>query len=122
MKDEFIYGLILGIIISVLIISYIELSTPRRIDLKPISPKAAKNKYCSILVNEDCNVSTNSILIENYDANKNGKLEIGGISNPWNPDNDCGVEATSGDNLATLCLCYYGIKTDDECKKLCGCS
>jgi hypothetical protein len=51
----------------------------------------------------------------------------GGTSWNWDdgvmsPAQKCGSAATSEDNLAALCRCYYTRTTEDECKKLCGCT
>ncbi len=126
MKKKWYWIIGIIIIVFVAIVIYFILwwgcvSTPGCGQKPFVSPEYIKNQYCIKFVTENkCNVSLSSILMEDYDANKNGKWnDNGGAS--WNPNTDCGSSATSGDNLATFCLCYYGIETDDKCKALCGC-
>jgi len=62
-----------------------------------------KNRVCGNLWKNDCKNSTYSILIEDFDANRDGEI-----------NND--------DTLFELCKNYYGLKTDADCKKIgCGC-
>jgi hypothetical protein len=101
--------------------------------------EVAKNNACQMLVNTNC-YDPESIPITNFDANKDGTLgEQGGISS-WVYADNCGGSgggaaappappggppappSVSGDNLATLCLCWYGRTSPTDCKNLCGCS
>jgi len=67
-----------------------------------ISLEAAKNLACQSLLSTGCDSSTN-IRIENFDANKDGKLD-------------------AADTLAELCKNYYSKTTDADCQQFCGCS
>jgi len=67
-----------------------------------ISFERMKNQGCQKLVKNNCNISTDSILVENFDANKDGKKD-------------------SADTLFELCKNYYEIETDTVCKRICGC-
>ena len=72
----------------------------------PESPpglETIRDKACNELEKSDCNVSTYSILIKDFDANKDGKID-------------------STDTLFELCKNYYGLNTDSDCKNTgCGC-
>ena len=85
----------------------------------------AKNNACQKLVSIGCNsASTWEISILDFDANQNGNPgNPGTMFDPadWIAGNECGQATTSGDNLATLCLCYYNRLNDNSCKSLCGC-
>ena len=108
MKREFIYGLIVGTIITILLIASMEYTRQTRPrDL--LNAEGAKNVACGILIRSNCNISTSSILFDGsikflykFDANKDGIVD-------------------SKDTLFELCKNYYGIETDANCKKLCGC-
>jgi len=69
-----------------------------------MNPQEALTKACMMLIKGDCDVSTDSISVGDFDADKNG------------------IENDSGDTLFALCKNYYDLKTDSECKKMCGCS
>jgi hypothetical protein len=63
-----------------------------------------KNQYCQELIGKNCNVSTKSILLKDFDANKNGILN------------------ETRDNLFNLCKYYYGCENETCCKiNICGC-
>jgi hypothetical protein len=94
--------------------------------------ETAKNNACQMLVSMRCITMPENIAVHDFDANKNGNLNDPGIApgingpEPWNPlfagNPNCGTGATSGDNLATLCLCYYNIPDNATCRQtLCGC-
>ena len=100
MKKEFIYGLILGTIITILIIGSMEYT--RQTKPKGPSIEIAKGYGCMELVKQNCEVSTNFVIIKNYDTNKDGKID-------------------SSDTLFELCKNYFSINTDSECKAICGC-
>jgi len=124
MNKEFITGLLFGFLAPFLILFLVLIIYPVPPMHSGLTLEYAKNNACSILMRDPrgCNnVSTDSILVKDFDANKNGILnDAGGIA--WNQNTDCGPSATSGDNLATLCLCFYEAKTDSDCKTgVCGC-
>jgi len=88
-----------------------------------ITLEAAKNNACQMLVSMGCPSNPESISVRDFDANRNGMVnDAGGIA--WNAGTDCGLSATtSGDNLASLCVCYYNLLDADSCRKtLCGCN
>jgi hypothetical protein len=64
-----------------------------------------KNEACRELVAvKNCNTSTDSIFLKDFDANKNS------------------IKGDSGDTLFALCQNYFGRYTDSECKIICGCN
>jgi len=66
--------------------------------------QSSTTNACLELTRANCNVPIDSIIIEDFDANKNGYA------------ND------ADDTLFELCKKYYGIETESECKtKVCGC-
>lgn len=91
-----------------------------------ITLEVARSNACQMIVSVGCNLPVYSISIRDFDANKNEKLnDLGTINGnePWNTNTNCGPSATSGDNLATLCLCYRNLQNDTDCKKnLCDCN
>jgi hypothetical protein len=94
-----IYRIIL--IVAILILIVLPFLTPIR--SFPKEPGSSINKACEILVRNGCEMKTSEILIENFDANKDGKIN-------------------SEDTLFELCKYEYGTETDEECKRAaCGC-
>jgi len=90
-----------------------------------ITLETAKNNACQMLASMGCHQAPESIAVRDFDANRNGALnDQGGIgSEPWVYNDNCPGTAGSGDNLATLCLCYYNLLDADSCRKtLCGCN
>jgi hypothetical protein len=90
-----------------------------------LSLEAAKSNACQLLASMGCNGDTSSIVVNNFDANKDGAIVGGSAFNTanWADPKNCNADATSQDNLAALCACYYGKKTDEpSCKSLCGCT
>lgn len=81
-----------------------------------ISLEQAKTAACTKLLNQGCSPSTASVFTDDFDSDKNGKIEKG------TGQGACGSD--SGDNLYMLCKCYYDKTTDTntECKALCGCT
>jgi hypothetical protein len=84
-----------------------------------------------MLVSMSCGSGTWTVVVRDFDANKNETLnDLGDIfstgsslaSGPWPYTDNCGPSARAGDNLAALCTCYYNLQNDTDCKKiLCGC-
>ena len=72
----------------------------------PRTITSIKSQACAVLIKANCNISSYSIQIKNFDANKNGET------------ND--VE----DTLQALCENYYGasVGSQSHCKKICGCT
>ena len=86
--------------------------------------EAAKASACQILLGSSCSQSPVNVVLVDFDANKNEQTNDGiGIvgAEPWDYATNCGPYVTSGDNLATFCLCQYNINNANECKKFCGC-
>ena len=96
-----------------------------------MNQESIKNNICQMLVSTGCSQNTWSIPIRDFDANKNNTLNDAGdvistgpslASGPWLYTDNCGSTARAGDNLAALCICYYNLQNDTDCKKiLCGC-
>jgi hypothetical protein len=94
-----------------------------------ITLEAAKSNACQMLVSMSCNSYSQDISIRDFDANKNGNLSDAGnpsiiadTNGNWNYNDNCGSGVKSGDNLASLCICYYNRQNDNDCKNLCGCT
>jgi hypothetical protein len=82
--------------------------------------ETAKNNACGMLATLGCPDGTDKIFVKDFDANGNGRLNDAGDVAQWSTS-ICRTSA-AGDNLATLCICQYGITSESECKKLCGCN
>ncbi len=89
--------------------------------------EGTKNDACRVLAQENnCAKSTKDIvfdgsMLRQFDANKNNAMVATTVS-AWGTL--CPNAAWTGDNLAALCACYYGISTangESRCKALCGC-
>jgi hypothetical protein len=84
--------------------------------VQTVNIEVAKNDACRRLLTV-CSGQVNLVIINNFDADKDGKLDEGiGIG-------DCGnstVNATAQDNLYMLCQCYYNAN-ESECRDLCMC-
>jgi len=92
------YYWIVGIVVIVIVIGiYFLFLTPSSTD--GLTPKAIA---CIELLNSDCEKSTNSILMKDFDANKDNKTD-------------------SADTLFELCKNYYGCEDEACCKKVCRC-
>ena len=107
MNKEFITGLLFGFFAPILILFLISIFYPRPMPRGP-TLEYIKNNACSILMRDPrgCNnVSTDSTLVKDFDANKDGKKD-------------------SADTLQALCENYYGVNIGDQtaCKRICGCS
>jgi len=95
-----------------------------------LTSEGAKTKLCQIMVEaKSCSVLSNTITIDTFDADKDGYVGIGppnDVTSNWNwvalpTCSPSDAQATWGDNLASLCYCYYSITTENTCKKMCGC-
>lgn len=87
-----------------------------------INLEAAKSNACQMLASMNCGVSPASIIINNFDADKDGTV---GDIGTWTWGDSCSPSpAADGDNLASLCACQYSINTNDaDCRKtVCGCT
>ena len=93
--------------------------------------EGVKNDACRRLVQEErCKEETQNIKIDNFDADKDGQMGSSEPFSGWlwvfsgNPTRDalCAKESMAvGDNLASLCACYFSIYSEGECKVMCGC-
>jgi hypothetical protein len=72
--------------------------------------EAAKNNACQMLVSMGCNQYPESISISDFDADKS---DSGGCS--------FGGSSVSGDNLDSLCKCWYNLNSESCKTTLCGC-
>jgi hypothetical protein len=91
---------------------------------RSVTIQAAQNDACGVMVRSNCASDSNSIEINNFDANMNGKIgdDEEGSGWTWGTAGDvCGTNSEGGDNLAALCACYAGRTTEAQCKQLCGC-
>jgi len=76
-----------------------------------------KNKACKILIQQhNCEVDTNILLMNGFDADGDEKLDHGTNWDWNNPDSE-----TNQDNLAALCYYQYGRTNEADCKRLCNC-
>jgi hypothetical protein len=105
--EMFFSGLIQGFVITLIILSLIfAIFYPR--SSRSLNVQALREKYCVDLVisPNGCNkVLTDSILIKDFDANKDGKID-------------------KKDTLQALCENYFGIVKGNQtdCRKFCGCT
>ena len=84
--------------------------------------EGVRGAACRVLVQENgCRVNSSSVTIIGFDANKDNAMvsNTTWLAGSWN--SGCPA-AGSGDNLAALCRCYYGLTTESSCRGLCGCS
>jgi hypothetical protein len=69
-----------------------------------------------------CREQPQNIKTSGFDADQDGKIDSDETGSGWRwRAADCGVVNFYGDNLASLCQCYYNIDSDSKCKTLCGC-
>jgi len=79
-----------------------------------VSLEAAKDNACLLLTSTGCG-DTSSIIVKDFDADKDGNLNEAN-SNTGN----CGSD-DAGDNLFMLCKCHYN-KDESECRTdVCNC-
>jgi len=90
-----------------------------------IGVEGVKNEKCGELVRKGCSLSTASLKVDNFDADQDGKVGTAETGSGWTwttTTTQCGVKTnTVGDNLASICDCYYNRITEPDCKRLCGC-
>jgi len=115
--------IILAIIVLVAVIALFYTGlTPKVV----ISSKNALDNACMRMLNFKCNIDSNTILINNFDADNDGTSgDVGSWT--WGTSNCGGNLIDNGDNLASLCACYYQIsgatpeEAERNCKSLCQC-
>lgn len=95
---------------------------------KTVGIEGIRGDVCRRLVQENrCTVSTNTIVISNFDANRNNLLASADTGTGWIwGTSACGsappaVDA-GGDNLAAFCQCYYSLDSESSCRSLCECA
>lgn len=83
-----------------------------------LTQEAAKNNACQLLIASRCNVNPETIIVRDFDADRDGNLNTLGAG-----IGDCGT--AQGDTLYMLCKCWYGIPVstdfDKNCKTICMC-
>jgi hypothetical protein len=94
---------------------------------KTVGLEGVRGDACRRLVQENgCRVTTNTIEIDNFDANRNNAMNPGNTAlgaNFWTTTTCPGTPVTvPEDNLAALCRCYYGLDSESACRGLCGCA
>ncbi len=88
-----------------------------------------KNAACGNLTQRQrCMADPENILLDAFDADQDGLMSSDDGGSGWGWDNShCGLETVPatgeewGDNLASLCHCFYNIGSEGECKTMCGC-
>jgi len=114
------------VLISIILLFTTGIKPPQNI----ITAQTALSNACLLLSDTfRCTRSTDSIVINDFDADQDGSagtLETGSIWT-WGVSS-CGlVGGTEGDNLASLCACYFQVsgsnaaEAEANCKKLCDC-
>ena len=97
-----------------------------------ITLESIKNKYCAMVIQHGCPSDVRWFTISDFDANRNGKTGWANgettASFDWtNLPVACTLGVSNidpnvyGDNLASLCYCYYFRQSDVACRQLCGC-
>jgi flagellar basal body-associated protein FliL len=82
-----------------------------------IGLEGAKNNACNMLLSFGCNEDTSNIVVNNFDADKDGELDPE-IGFDWNDP----TNVNNHDNLAALCYNYFAISSDSDCKtQVCNC-
>jgi len=86
-----------------------------------LTQEAAKNNACQLMVALRCNVNPETIVVRDFDADRDGNLNTPGAGK-----GACGSPG-QGDTLYMLCKCWYGISDavpadfDKDCKSICMC-
>lgn len=85
-----------------------------------INLQSVKSNACQKLASSNCESDTSSISVENFDANKDGKVNEAG-----NGVDDTSAACKTGgggdDNLYMLCKCWFSVN-EQVCKNsICGC-
>jgi hypothetical protein len=87
-----------------------------------LSLETVKDNACQTLSMMSCNQAPKDIFIRDFDANKNGNVNDLATSDSWTYNDNCLSSAQNGDNLKSLCVCYYGLSSENDCKRnLCNC-
>jgi hypothetical protein len=115
--------LIILVIAVIVLIAVISVFYPTwHIGIGASSAETAKSAACQKLIDSNCIRDTNNIVIDDFDADKDEKIDPG---TNWAWTAECKPESGStnswGDNLAALCKCYYQVADEAACQKLCNC-
>jgi hypothetical protein len=89
-----------------------------------VTIEAAKSAACSELMRYYAGCTAKDpkdIPISNFDANRNGNNGDAGTFDSTKTVCGTSADAANGDNLQTLCYCYYNAKTASACRITCGC-
>lgn len=126
MKNKYYW--IVGIVIVLIILIY-----PVIFDggMRPATPdipfEAVKQKYCGVMWRSPTGCQgtiLNTIKINDYDSDKDGNFGTAETGNGWTWGTACPTnptDAASGDNLASFLACYYGITSETDGLRACGC-
>ena len=85
-----------------------------------VSLEVAKQNACELLSSMGCIPTTDSININNFDADRDGVVRTdvgiatGSCGDAANPD-------SANDNLYMLCKCYYNADEEDCKRQVCYC-
>jgi hypothetical protein len=89
-----------------------------------VNIEGVKNEGCRQLVQQkNCNAATNAIAISNFDADQDTFIGTADTGSGWTWGTSVckGAVGSGGDNLASLCKCWYTRDSDASCRQLCGC-
>jgi len=93
--------LVLGMIILIAVIVLVY--DGYKPSINSVDQTTAKNNACGVLTSLGCSVSTSSIVISNFDTNKDNILD-------------------NSDTLMSLCENFYSITDEGDCRtEICGC-
>jgi hypothetical protein len=84
-----------------------------------VNLETARSSACKTVVSLGCDTTmeVRNIVVENFDADVDGKIDPGRVFD-WNDP----FNANNNDNLASLCYNYYGVDNDADCMVIvCGC-
>jgi hypothetical protein len=92
---------------------------------KVLDQNSAKQKYCAVVMRSPTGcqggIALNSILITDFDADQDTQLDFGNVF-AWADACPTALAGAQKDNLAALLRCYYGIASESEGLKSCGCA
>jgi len=122
-----INALIIIVLAVIVLISIILLfTTGIKLPQNVITAQTALSNACLLLYNNfNCAKSTNSIVLNDFDADQDGSVGTLETGSGWTWGDSCNPSPPAdGDNLASLCACYFqvsGSGAEANCKKLCEC-
>jgi len=86
-----------------------------------VNLEAAKDSACHMLLSLGCTPSTNYIVVNNFDADRDGEIDPGSGWVGWDSPHP---DPADNDNLASLCWYHFSIRSstgETDCKDLCNC-